>query len=132
MLSILLLEDDCDDSEIITDIIRGISPGCRVNCFVEVDEVFDHLSQLSREEYPALIILDYNLPKVSGMEFLKLFNADKRYKNIPVVMYTTSARDNNRLEALKLGCKMYNIKKNTAELMKKDVKEMLTYCNFPL
>ena len=132
LLSVLLLEDDGDDSEIITTIIKELSPKTKVVCFDDADKAFHYLNNLAEEEYPTLIIIDYNLPKITGIEFLKMLRKEDKFSVIPVVMYTTSQLENHKIEAHQLGCKNYSNKKNTVPEIQEDVKMMLQYSRLPL
>jgi CheY-like chemotaxis protein len=132
LVSVLLLEDDSDDIEIISDIIKDISPRTRVVCFDDADNAIHYLKNLAEEEYPSLMILDYNLPKITGIQFIIMLREEEKYNNIPVVMYTTSQLEKHKIEALNLGCKIYSNKKNTVPEIEEDVRKMLSYSRFPL
>jgi CheY-like chemotaxis protein len=57
-----------------------------------------------------LILLDLNLPKISGLEVLRRIKADKRTENIPVIILTLSSRDRDIGECRKLGAEDYIVK----------------------
>jgi len=59
---------------------------------------------------PIMILLDINLPKVSGLEVLKAYKANPITQRIPVVMLTTSKEDKDVGEAYKLGANSYIVK----------------------
>ena len=132
LVSVLLLEDDCDDSEIISGIIKEIAPKTRTVCFDDAEKALHYLKNLAEEEYPALMILDYNLPKITGIQFLLMLREEQKYDNIPVVMYTTSQLEKHKIEALGLGCKIYSNKKNTVPEIQEDVKNMLQFSRYTL
>ncbi|MCD6401121.1 MAG: response regulator [Anaerolineales bacterium] len=58
-------------------------------------------------EHPTLIILDINMPKVSGIEFLTFLRKKETWKGIPVVMLSSEADDVQVDEALALGADSY-------------------------
>ena len=62
------------------------------------------------ERPPALILLDLGLPKFSGLEVLRQFKSHPKISAIPVVVFTTSAEDQDVQEAYRLGCKSYIVK----------------------
>jgi CheY-like chemotaxis protein len=59
---------------------------------------------------PCLILLDLNMPKVNGIEFLQLTKADEMLKNIPIVMLTTSTEQQDITESFRLGAAGYMVK----------------------
>lgn len=59
---------------------------------------------------PIVILLDINLPKISGLEVLKAYKANPITQRIPVVMLTTSKEDRDVAEAYKLGANSYIVK----------------------
>lgn len=62
------------------------------------------------ERPPALILLDLGLPKMSGLEVLRQFKSHPKISAIPVVVFTTSAEDQDIQEAYRLGCNSYIVK----------------------
>ena len=62
------------------------------------------------ERPPALILLDLGLPKISGLEVLRQFKSHPKISAIPVVVFTTSAEDQDVQEAYRLGCNSYIVK----------------------
>ena len=59
---------------------------------------------------PTLILLDLNLPKVSGLEVLTIIKNDPRTKKIPVVVLTSSSEDQDIAECFQLGANSYIVK----------------------
>jgi CheY-like chemotaxis protein len=97
--SILLVEDNQDHAELT---LKALENGDRTNRVFWVKDGEDALDFLERRgrwndasaaPRPGLILLDINLPKVGGHEVLRRIKADERLRAIPVVMLTTSDRD---------------------------------------
>ncbi|GAB4540219.1 MAG: response regulator [Thermodesulfovibrionia bacterium] len=63
-----------------------------------------------KKEHPALILLDLNMPRMGGIEFLRVIKQDDGLKKIPVVVLTTSSEDEDRVESFNLGVSGYMIK----------------------
>ncbi len=62
-----------------------------------------------------LVILDWNMPVMDGLEVVKVLQEDKRFKEIPVLMVSTESEDARINEALKAGAKDYLCKPFTSE-----------------
>jgi two-component system chemotaxis response regulator CheY len=56
------------------------------------------------------VLLDWNMPELSGLDFLKKIRAVEKYKHLPVIMVTSEAARYNVIEALKNGATDYIIK----------------------
>jgi CheY-like chemotaxis protein len=124
-----MVEDDSDDSDIVREAILTLSPRYSVNCTDQSDKALAYLESLKKEELPALIILDLNLPLVNGIQFLKTVKANKRLRHIPVAIYSNATYKKYKEEALEAGACAYFTKKATVTEIKEDVEKMLTYCN---
>jgi CheY-like chemotaxis protein len=73
------------------------------------NEALEYLKNKGNKK-PCVILLDLNMPKMSGIEFLKIIKADDDLKKIPVVVLTTSKREQNVIESFKLGVAGYMVK----------------------
>lgn len=69
----------------------------------------DGLDKLSEQELH-LIILDINMPRVDGFQFLETVRKNPAYENIPIVMLTTEGQDEDRQKAMGLGASDYMVK----------------------
>ena len=63
-----------------------------------------------RSDPPGIILLDINMPKMNGIEFLKIMKEDDTFKLIPVVILTTSKEEQDRLDTFGFGVAGYMIK----------------------
>jgi two-component system response regulator len=106
---ILLVEDDADDEELT---IRAIKKGKIVNeIFVARDgqEAIDFIfgpkcfPENGSPNLPRVMLLDLKLPKVSGLQVLQRVRSDPRTKLLPVVVFTSSDREEDLITSYNLG-----------------------------
>jgi two-component system chemotaxis response regulator CheY len=99
-----------DDSRIMRNIVKNTFTDLRIPCeFLEAGNGKEALFQLQNHKIH-LILLDWNMPELSGLDFLKRIRALPIYKNLPIIMVTSEAAKYNVIEALKTGATDYIIK----------------------
>ncbi|MFT5248777.1 MAG: CheY-like chemotaxis protein [bacterium] len=104
-LKILLIEDD--EIEIMK-LNRAISSLKKEHKIVEANNGEDALSILKNKELiPDIILLDLNMPKVNGIEFLSILKNDDQLKYIPTIILTTSNNKKDLLACYKIGIAGY-------------------------
>jgi two-component system chemotaxis response regulator CheY len=107
-----------DDSRIMRSTVKGVFSGISSACkFVEAQDGEEALALLG-EQNIHLVLLDWNMPKLSGIDFLKQVRAIDKYKDIPIIMVTSEAAKFNVIEALKNGATDYITKPINLELFK--------------
>ena len=108
-LSILLVEDDKID---IMTIKRALTELKIVNPVVVCENGLEALNFLNNTEHktPGIILLDLNMPKMNGLEFLQQRALNAKLKQIPTVVLTTSKDEQDKIESFNLGVAGYMIK----------------------
>jgi CheY-like chemotaxis protein len=110
---VLLIEDNPDDIELT---LRAFKKNNIYNEIIVKSDGFqaldfffgkDGIAEKKTDEFPILILLDLNLPKIDGIEVLKRLRKDERTKLIPVVILTSSKEPTDLLSCYKLGCNSY-------------------------
>ena len=108
---IFMIDDDEDDREIFRDAILKCNPGIELLFAKDGLEALDILN--ANWVLPDAIFLDYNMPRMNGVECLKELKSAENTRNIPVVMYTTSGDRAQEKVILRLGADYYMRKTNT-------------------
>lgn len=116
---ILLADDDTDDTEMFFEALEEINENIVCHCAENGNEAWKILNEI--DEKPQLIFLDLNMPVMNGWDCLKLIKNDSRYKDIPVMMISTSSHKNDMDTASKLGSICYLVKPNSFN----DLKQLL-------
>lgn len=109
-LEVLLVEDDEDDVLLTKEALKDSKVIVSMAVAADGDEALKRLRRqdpFQEAPVPDLILLDLNLPRVSGREVLKELKADPVLKLIPVVVLTTSAADTDVLKCYDLGANCY-------------------------
>ncbi|MEK6697870.1 MAG: response regulator [Nitrospirota bacterium] len=106
---ILLVEDDVVDQMTVKRAFHDLNITNRLDIAGNGVEALDLLLHPENER-PCLILLDLNMPKMNGIEFLGIVKQDKLLKIIPVVVLTTSKEERDRVESFKLSVAGYIVK----------------------
>ena len=101
--TILLVEDDPDDRMIIDEAFMEIDYQAEVKKFIGSKGLLKYLEQVEPSLFPNLIVLDNNLPEMDAHEVLSRLKQNPSYKQIPVVVYTTSLSPARKEQLLAAG-----------------------------
>lgn len=119
---ILHVDDDPDDSAVFCEAVKEVVPSC--TCLV-ADSAASALEILSdRQRIPDYIFLDMNMPRMNGLECLKLIKNNHALNHIRVVMYSTSSNPMHVKEFKRLGAEFLS-KPERFETLVKNLSEIL-------
>ena len=101
-----------DDSRIMRNIIKNSLLAIRRFADADYLDAADGAEALKILEQQTinLLLLDWNMPKLNGLELVKKLRAEQRYDRLPIIMITSEAAKYNVIEAVKAGVNDYLIK----------------------
>lgn len=123
---ILLIEDDDIDTMTVRRAMRDLDATYQLSCVTNGEEGLDFLRDPFNPR-PGLILLDINMPRMNGIEFLTEMKADPALRPIPVTILTTSKEELDRLAAFDNSVAGYMVKPVDYHQF---VKIMKTICNY--
>ncbi|MDR2186325.1 MAG: response regulator [Treponema sp.] len=99
-----------DDSQIMRRIVKSTFSQLNIPCqYVEAPNGEEALLRLQEQKID-LVLLDWNMPRLSGIDFLKKVRSMEIYKDLPIIMVTSEAARLNVVEALSSGATDYIVK----------------------
>jgi CheY-like chemotaxis protein len=132
---IILIDDDHDDKDLFLFVINKLEIQ---NEFLYFDNCVNALGFLqTTTKQPCIIFCDINLPRMTGLEFKKIIDADKelRKKSIPFIFYSTSVDQKSVDEAyLEMTIQGFFEKGSSIEIIRRDIERILDYwlrCRHP-
>ncbi len=125
---ILLVDDDEDDQTIFMEALAEIDTS--IQC-AKCKNGFEAISYLETNvnNLPAVIFLDLNMPLMNGFEFLTGIKSRDQFKNIPIIIFTTSDNVADQKRALILGADKFVTKTSDFRELKKTINDIL-HINF--
>lgn len=125
--AILLIEDDTIER---MKFHRTIKKAGFENQVFETTNGEEALESLTKnQKLPDLIFLDLNMPRVNGLEFLKIIKANEQLRHIPCIVITTSNYDKDLLESYRLGIAGYIVKPLKYEVYEDHLIKVMNYWN---
>ncbi len=103
-----------DDFSTMRRILKNILKQLGFKNIIEADDGTTALDEMKKNKFD-LIISDWNMPKMTGIDFLREIRGSDEYKEIPFLMVTAEAQKQNVIEAVKAGVSNYVVKPFTAE-----------------
>jgi CheY-like chemotaxis protein len=120
--NILLADDDDDDRLLFRDVLREYSKESNLS-FAHNGE---HLMTLLRSEsLPDVLFLDLNMPLKNGIECLEEIRGDEKLKNLPVVIFSTSAHPGTINQMYDIGAHLYVRKPNDFNALRRTIQAVL-------
>jgi len=122
---ILYADDDLDDKTWVSEAGKLLNYSLDIYFVENGREVFEYLKNI--EEKPALIVLDLNMPELDGRQTLQKLKSNAEYKNIPVVIVTTSSNKVDIEICTRLGASLYLVKPDSHAAWQQIVKQFVPY-----
>ena len=124
-IRILLVEDNLVDAAVARRVVKHthqtdliLAANCR--------EALALLREKSQSDLPQLILLDLNLPDISGIELLRRIKKDEKLHEIPVVILTMSNEDQDIQKSYDLGASSYLVKPISDEALMLVIKKLFS------
>ncbi|MDX1315455.1 MAG: response regulator [Eudoraea sp.] len=124
-MDILFIEDDLIETMKFQRIISKMRLTHKIREAKNGEEALLELKNSPR--LPDLILLDLNMPRMSGLEFLKILKEDEVLRYLPTVVLTTSENQADLLEAYRIGIAGYVIKPLKPEDYEDKLRKVLEY-----
>ena len=126
--TVLCVDDDADDREIVCFTIGEIDPSLHVIHAEDGVEALNYLTKAKLEEtLPCLVILDINMPRMDGRQTLSEIKKDDQLAALPVVVFSTSNNPVDKLYCERFGVELVT-KPATMHTMQNEVKRLLQPC----
>ncbi len=120
-MKILIAEDFATMRRIIKNVLRQAG----YKQIIEADDGATALRKLKSDDI-GLVIADWNMPNMTGLDLLKAMRNDDTLKDIPFLMVTAEAKKDNIIEAIQSGANNYLVKPFTPDMLREKIDQILT------
>ncbi len=122
---LILADDDKDDRLFFTDAFSELKINTKVNTFNDGVELMNYLNK-EDSLMPNVLFLDLNMPKKTGIECLIEIKANTKMSGIAIVIYSTSASEEDIEKTFVLGANIYIKKPDSFKKLKKVLSEVVS------
>jgi CheY-like chemotaxis protein len=128
---ILIAEDDADDRFLMKTALAETGITEDVDYVENGVEVINYLNDLTHENgelnYPKFILLDLNMPKMDGREVLKMMKSNEMFRQIPVIVFSTTKNQLEVKRCYDLGANTYIVKPVSYDTLVETIKDICAY-----
>lgn len=114
-----------DDSSTMRRIIKNTLQRLGYEDILEAEHGVEAWQILNGPDKVDVLITDWNMPEMNGLELVKKTRADARYEDIPIIMVTTEGGKTEVITALKAGVNNYIVKPFTPQVLKEKLEAVL-------
>ena len=124
---IVMIEDDIDDRDIFRDVFAELAFKNEIIFFKDGESALEYL--IKTNEKPFIVFSDIDMPKLSGMELRAKIheNEDLRLKSIPYLFFSTSAEQENVIDAYSKSIQGFFVKPRNYNEIKETMKTIVEY-----
>jgi CheY-like chemotaxis protein len=126
--NIFLVDDDEDDIYLARLTFNEHFSDWKLTSFGDGQELIDYLTQYTTQPLPELVILDLNMPRLTGFETLTVLKQHTRWHHIPVAILTTSGNAEDRARSEELGACVFITKPATIEQLARVIADGKAIC----
>jgi two-component system, chemotaxis family, chemotaxis protein CheY len=117
-MKILIVDDSFSIRRILKNILNELG-------YDDIDEAEDGAAALTKMAGVELLLTDWNMPNMNGLELVKNVKANVLFKNVPIIMITTEGGKKEVIEAIKAGVSNYVVKPFTKEVVNEKLQQVL-------
>jgi two-component system chemotaxis response regulator CheY len=114
-----------DDSSTMRRIIKNTLARLGYKDIVEAGDGVEAWQAMQENPDIGIVITDWNMPNMNGLELVKKIRAEEKYKDVPIIMVTTEGGKKEVITALKAGVNNYIVKPFTPQVLKEKLEAVI-------
>lgn len=126
--TVVYIEDRAEDVLLFKRVVKKEFTNVELITLDDSEEVLENIENKNFSKLEASVVLiDINMPRISGLELLKAFNNYEVYKKLPKIIFSSSKERSDINKAYELNCNSYIEKPKSFTELKEKLKETLNY-----
>ena len=124
---VIIIEDDADDQEFLTEIFKKLNYQNKVIFFFDGEEALAHIDKT--DELPFLILSDINMPKLNGFALRDKLKTDSKLSNkcIPYLFFSTAVNQKSVIDAYSQSVQGFFVKQSSMMELEKTISAIMEY-----
>lgn len=123
-----MADDDLEDLELMEEAIRGFRADVQFYKVTDGRAALKYLEEQADDQLPCLIILDYNMPELTGSEVLTELSKEPRYHHLSKIIFSTSNSPAHIRECKDKGATEYFVKPTSMKDLNALIQKLMAYC----
>lgn len=121
-MKVLIVDDSPTMRRIHLNSLKGIDSEVQA---IQAGDGQEGLEKLVSEGGVDLILVDWNMPRMNGLEFIKKVSSHENLRGIPIIMITSNNERSNVIEAIKAGARNYLVKPYSRDMLQARIRQVL-------
>lgn len=122
------IDDDADEHYLLRKDFQVYAPEAELECFASFRELYPFLQSKTADDSVCLVILlDLNMPDMSGYDVIKMLRQDEHFQQVPIVVYTTSQSPVDVKQSYSAGANSFITKPSDQERSGQVVRAIVDY-----
>ena len=124
---IIIIEDDEDDRDFLTEIFQKLNYQNKILFFLDGQDALDHIN--TTDDLPFLILCDINMPKLNGFELREKLRTDEKLSNkcIPYLFFSTALNQKAVIEAYSQSVQGFFVKQSSIAEIEATISAIMEY-----
>jgi len=123
MIHLLVVDDDEDDCFLMKQSSSEVTENVQISCITNCKQL---LNYLEKEPCPDVVLMDINMPGISGPECLKKIRAVDKWKSLPIIAFSTAAHAGIINQCYQAGASLFIAKPNSYSSLKELIQMLIT------
>jgi CheY-like chemotaxis protein len=125
---IVIVDDDHEDQMIMLEYFKEVGHEQHVKFIDNGQQVINYLNEITDDnDFPCLIVMDLNMPIVNGTQTLMHIKRNIRFRDVPIIILSTSENENEKRKCLSMGAVEYLVKPSSYDEGFKMVEKFISY-----
>lgn len=107
LIQILLVDDDADDRDFFEEALQDSGIPSNLTTVIDGEKLTDFLAEIENPPPPDIIFMDINMPYKDGKTCLREIRKDRKFREVPIIMFSTSTHTRDIEESFNCGANLY-------------------------